>query len=60
MNQIGLLEHVEELRRMSQTFISSMVKREGKPKRQKVYFQLLRRFRGSATSFAIWSRSAGT
>jgi hypothetical protein len=45
MNQIGLLEQLEELRRMSQQIHFLNGKARGVAKRQKVYFQLLRRVR---------------
>ena len=45
MNQIGLLEQLEELRRMSQQIHFLNGKARGQAKRQKVYFQLLRRVR---------------
>src|ERR1700724_1383146 len=43
MNQIGLLEQLEELRRMSQQIHFLNGKARGAAKRKKVYFQLLRR-----------------
>src|ERR1700737_539053 len=43
MNQIGLLEQLEELRRMSQQIHFLNGKARGEAKRKKVYFQLLRR-----------------
>src|ERR1700726_3246950 len=45
MNQIGLLEQLEELRRLSQQIHFLNGKARGAAKRQKVYFQLLRRVR---------------
>jgi hypothetical protein len=45
MNQIGLLEQLEELRRMSQQIDFLNGKARGGAKRKKVYFQLLRRVR---------------
>jgi hypothetical protein len=45
MNQIGLLEQQEELRRMSQQIHFLNGKARGAAKRKKVYFQLLRRVR---------------
>jgi hypothetical protein len=45
MNQIGLLEQLEELRRMSQQIHFLNGKTRGAAKRKKVYFQLLRRVR---------------
>ena len=45
MNQIGLLEQQEELRRLSQQIHFLNGKARGAAKRQKVYFQLLRRVR---------------
>jgi transposase, IS5 family len=45
MNQIGLLEQLEELRRMSQQIHFLNGKARGEAKRKKVYFQLLRRVR---------------
>src|SRR5271165_4727698 len=45
MNQIGLLEQLEELRRMSQQIHFLNGKARGDAKRKKVYFQLLRRVR---------------
>jgi hypothetical protein len=45
MNQIGLLEQLEELRRMSQQIHFLNGKARGAAKRKKVYFQLLRRVR---------------
>src|SRR5262249_18791450 len=43
MNQIGLLEQQEELRRMSQQIHFLNGKARGEAKRKKLYFQLLRR-----------------
>src|SRR6202045_4232738 len=45
MNQIGLLEQQEELRHLSQQIHFLNGKARGAAKRQKVYFQLLRRVR---------------
>jgi hypothetical protein len=45
MNQIGLLEQQEELRRMSQQIHFLNGKGRGEAKRKKLYFQLLRRVR---------------
>ena len=45
MNQIGLLEQLEELRRMSQQIHFLNGKARGAAKRKKLYFQLLRRVR---------------
>ena len=45
MNQIGLLEQQEELRRLSQQIHFLNGKARGAAKRKKVYFQLLRRAR---------------
>jgi hypothetical protein len=45
MNQIGLLEQQEELRRMSQQIDFLNGKARGEAKRKKLYFQLLRRVR---------------
>src|SRR6202049_33879 len=45
MNQIGLLEQQEELRRLSQQIHFLNGKAQGAAKRKKVYFQLLRRAR---------------
>jgi hypothetical protein len=45
MNPIGLLEQLEELRRMSQQIHFLNGKARGEAKRKKVYFQLLRRVR---------------
>jgi hypothetical protein len=45
MNQIGLLEQQEELRRMSQQIHFLSGKARGEAKRKKLYFQLLRRVR---------------
>src|SRR6266436_5656833 len=45
MNQIGLLEQQEELRRLSQQIHFLNGKTRGVAKRKKVYFQLLRRVR---------------
>jgi hypothetical protein len=45
MNQIGLLEQQEELRRMSQQIHFLNGKARGAARRKKVYFQLLRRVR---------------
>jgi hypothetical protein len=45
MNQIGLLEQQEELRRMSQQIDFFNGKARGEAKRKKLYFQLLRRAR---------------
>ena len=45
MNQIGLLEQLEELRRMSQQIHFLNGKARADAKRKKVYFQLLRRVR---------------
>ena len=45
MNQIGLLEQLEELRRMSQQIHFLNGKARAEAKRKKVYFQLLRRVR---------------
>jgi hypothetical protein len=45
MNQIGLLEQQEELRRLSQQIHFLNGKARGEAKRQKVYFHLLRRVR---------------
>jgi hypothetical protein len=45
MNQIGLLEQQEELRRMSQQIHFLNGKARGDAKRKKLYFQLLRRVR---------------
>src|ERR1700752_1281973 len=45
MNQIGLLEQQEELRRMSQQIHFLKGKARGEAKRKKLYFQLLRRVR---------------
>ena len=61
MNQIGLLEQLEELRRMSQQIHFLNGKARADAKRKKVYFQLLRRVRRVANvCCAIWSRFAGT
>jgi hypothetical protein len=45
MNQIGLLEQQEELRRMSQQIDFLNGRARGEQKRKKLYFQLLRRVR---------------
>jgi hypothetical protein len=45
MNQIGLLEQQEELRRLSQQIHFLNGKARGEAKRKKLYFQLLRRVR---------------
>ena len=45
MNPIGLLEQHEELRRMNQQIHFLNGKARAEAKRQKVYFQLLRRVR---------------
>ena len=45
MNQIGLLEQQQELRRMSQQIHFLNGKARGEAKRKKLYFQLLRRVR---------------
>jgi len=45
MNQIGLLEQQQELRRMSQQIDFLNGKARGEAKRKKLYFQLLRRVR---------------
>jgi len=45
MNQIGLLEQQEELRRLSQQIHFLNAKARGEAKRKKLYFQLLRRVR---------------
>jgi hypothetical protein len=45
MNQIGLLEQQEELRRLSQQIDFLNGKARGEAKRKKLYFQLLRRVR---------------
>ena len=45
MNQIGLLEQLEELRRMSQQIHFLSGKARGEAKRKKWYFQLIRRVR---------------
>src|ERR1700686_5433855 len=45
MNQIGLLKQQEELRHLSQQIHFLNGKARGAAKRQKVYFQLLRRVR---------------
>ena len=61
MNQIGLLEQLEELRRMSQQIHFLNGKARGQAKRKKVYFQVLRRVADCANvCCAIWSRFAGT
>ena len=59
MNQIGLLEQLKELRRMSQQIHFLNGKAQGQAKRKKVYFQLLRRVRRLPNvCCSIWTRFA--
>jgi len=55
MNQIGLLEQQEELRRLSQQIHFLDGKARGAAKRKKLYFQLLRRVAQAAQTSAVRS-----
>ena len=60
MNPIGLLEQQEELRRLNQQIHFLNGKARAEAKRQKLYFQLVRRVYCANVCCAIWSRFAGS
>src|SRR6516164_4347459 len=61
MNQIGLLEQQEELRRLSSRFISSMAKREEKPSARSCISSYCGECAGCANvCCAIWNRFVAT